>query len=157
MNEDRVHSDFILHINIDIMKIKHLIKIFLILSFVFKGIKDVDLNINSKFNRINSKNFIFVSTDGVTLRIMEGNVGEMNIGFEKYNDTIYIFDEVIDKTDECWDFTIYFFECAEYIKINGKTYWVEFSNESIKNPNKEKCFEHLNYFNEHNTFEVIKI
>lgn len=48
------------------------------------------------------------------------------------------------------------FSCGEYVKINGKTYKVYISS-YLDNPNYNKCLKYLNYFNEHNKLELVKI
>lgn len=141
----------------DNMKTKILIILtlilFLTLCFVSaKNINEIGFNVSSELKPVKGAVGLHFNNSDVYFSISEQNSKKMSEGFGKYNNTVYISNNTINGTVK----TI-IFAYGEYIKIGGKTYWVEVSNANLQNPNYEKCLEVLRYFNEHNTFEPVPV
>jgi len=132
------------------------------------NLEDMNFNISSEFKPVEDAQglqFTDESND-IRIRIFDDKIGEWEDGFSKYNETVYIYNETMGgETNEIGDSglttetpSVVMFNYAEYIKIDGKTYWVEIGSDSVgEEPNYEKILEDLDYFNEHNNFEPVPI
>ena len=127
---------------------------------------NINFNISSGFKHVDDASGLQFTdeSNGVCIRILDENK-KWEDGFTKYNETVYVYNKTIggeqQKFEEL-DTTIKspavnMFSYGEYIKIDGKKLWVEFSNDLDvdKEPNYDKILESLKYFNEHNKFESV--
>lgn len=131
-------------------------------STLATDIKNIDFNISSEFKPIDDAEGLQFEDEinEIRLRIFDdepkGSIDDMNSGFDKYNDTVYINNETMTIGDPQYStITNHMFSYGEYIKIDGKLYWVEVSSDNMENPNYDMCLKHLEYFNEHNNFEFV--
>lgn len=132
-----------------------------------KDIKDIGFNVSSELKPTNGDGLQFEDNEGNYLRIFENAVEDVNSSkyYKKYNETVFMFNESMGgdsindaKGNEMSKMPISIqFGYGEYIKIDGKTYCVDISAGNMKNPNYEKVLEYFNYFNEHNSFESVKL
>ncbi len=146
------------------MKTKILIMCGLMLIFFIglvsaSNIENVGFNVSSEFKPIDDAVGLQFKDDvnQIHIRIMDEDsksegIDKMNSGFTKYDGAISIFNE----SDKVGSIDTYTFSCGEFVKLNGKKYWVEVSSDDIENPNYDKCLENLYYLNEHNHFEPIE-
>ena len=155
------------------MNKKRILLCLIILAIVFSSccvvsagnLNDVKFNVSSEFKPIeDAAGLQFVDeSNNIRIRIFDENK-DWQAGAEKYNDTVYwknstTIQEGTNVGDmKTSDSKLYDCFYGEYVKYNGKTYWVEVSNENpTKEPNYDKVLECLNYFNEHNSVEHVKI
>ena len=127
------------------------------------NIENVGFNVSSEFKKIDDAVGYQLkdNANDIRIRIMDDEsrsdgISNMNEGYEKISDTIYMFNESLEVGNYPYSKTTHSFSYGEFIKVDGKRYWVEVSSDDIENPNYDKCWEYLEYFNEHNTFEPIK-
>ena len=154
------------------MKVKVIISVLMLLLFIgissATDIMDVGFNVSSEFKIVDDADGLqFIDEyNKVRIRIFDGDdIGKMASGFKPYNETTFIFNEsnggepITDAKGNVMSSmpVTYIFAYGEYIKIDGKKYWVEASNEDYRNADYDKILESLDYFNEHNTFETIKV
>ena len=110
------------------------------------------VNVSSELKPTDGDDLQFEDNNGICLRIIDENLGNMNNGFSKHNNTIFMFNESRSKGS----LEIHSFAYGEYIKIDEKKYWIEVSDHR-NNPDYEKCLEYLEYFNKHNNFEYVDV
>ena len=132
-----------------------------------KDIKDIGFNVSSELKPTNGDGLQFEDSAGNHFRIFENAVEDMNSSkhYIKYNETVFMFNQSIGgnsitdaKGNEMDKMPVnIYFGYGEYIKIDGKTYCVDISAGNMKNPDYEKVLEYFNYFNEHNSFESVKL
>ena len=141
------------------MKTKIVIGILLLIFFIgvvsASNLEDMNFNIPSGFEKVddavglqyvdNSKN--------VRIRIFDDEMDKWDNGFEKYNETVLVSDETMKIGNQ----NTYALAYGEFIKIDGKEYWVEVSNEDIVERNEGNCLETLDYFNQHNSFDPVEV
>lgn len=128
--------------------------IILFIETASASMEEIGFNVSSEFEHTDGAGLQFLDEDVSRIRIFDGwDIDKYSKGFTKYNETVYIF----NKSSEMGKSVIYQFALGEYIIIDGKKYWVEVNSEDIENPNYEKCLEYLDYFNEHNNFELVKV
>lgn len=138
------------------MKTKTLLTLLVLIFFMGSvsatNLEDMNFNIPSGFEKVDGAEglqFVDESKD-VRIRIFDSDLHKYDNGFEEYNETVLVFDE----STPLGDYDMYYtFVYGEYIKIDGKEYWVEVGNDDIKDRNADNCLETLEYFNEHNNFE----
>ena len=125
--------------------------IFLVSIVTAANVEDMDFNVPSGFEHVDdAEGLQFVDDiNKIRIRIFDADDNDWDSGYEKYNETVVVMDE----TSTLGDYTIYTLSYGEFIKIDGKEYWVEISSDDLENRNAEKCLDTLEYFNEHNSFE----
>ena len=120
---------------------------------------DVNFNVSSEFKQVtDAEGLQFVDDEnGIRIRIFDDMATKWESGFDKHNDTVYKYREVIGADSNPQK--IISFDYGEYIKIDGKQYWVEIGNDrgAGEGADYDKILECLEYFNEHNSFEPVKI
>lgn len=131
------------------------------------NLEDMKFNVPTGFEKIDdAAGLQFVDeSKGVRIRIFDDEMDKWDDGFTQYNETVLISNETIggDSITDAQGNELskmpksYLLAYGEYIKINGKEYWVEVSNDDISEQNAENCLETLKYFNEHNTFEPVEV
>ncbi len=77
------------------------------------------LNKNLKIENTNQK--LFWMKNNIVLRILDKNLDNQNSGFTKYNETVYVANDSMAVGNE----QLIMFTYGEYIKIDGKKYWVD--------------------------------
>ena len=128
---------------------------------------DMNFNVSSEFKPIDDVAGLQYEdkSNDIRIRIFDDELDKWKDGYSKYNDTVYVYNETIggeeiefEELDETITSTkVIMFNYGEYIKIDGKTYWVEIGSDSVnKEPKYDQILECLEYFNEHNNFESIK-
>lgn len=132
-----------------------------------KNIEDIGFNVSSELKPTDGDGLQFEDSEGNHFRIFENTVEDVNSSkyYVKYNETVFMFNDSTggDSINDAngnemakMPVTIYF-GYGEYIKIDEKTYCVDISAGNLKNPNYEKVLDYFNYFNEHNSFEPVKL
>ncbi len=139
------------------MKTKILISIILVIFFICTvsatDIKDMNFNVSSELQpQDDAVGLGFLDENNIVLRILDKNLDDQNSGFTKYNKTVYSYNDSMAVGDE----QLLMFTYGEYIKIDGKKYWVDVTYYGAE-PNYDKCLEYLEYFNEHNNFEPVEV
>ena len=144
--------------------ISALVLIFFIGVVSATNLEDIGFNVSSELKLRDGQGLQFGDSHGNTFIIAEKDLENLDSEYKKFNETTYIFNESIggnsitdangNKMDKMP--VKHTFSYGEFIKINGKTYKVYIMSNS-DNPDYNKCLEYLNYFNEHNYFESVKI
>ena len=141
-----------------------LVLIFFISAVSSTNLQDIGFNVSSELKQHDGDGLQFEDGTGDSFIIVEKQLERLDSEYKKYNETTYIFNESFGgdsindaKGNEMGKMPVkHSFSCGEYVKINGKTYKVYISSYS-DNPNYNKCLKYLNYFNEHNKLELVKI
>lgn len=144
------------------------VAIFASVSFISaKDIEDIGFNVSSELEPTDGDGLQFEDADGNYFRIFENAVEDVNASkyYVKYNETVFMFNTTMGGNsitdadgNEIGKMPVTtYFGYGEYIKIDGKTYCVDISAGNMQNPDYEKVLEYFNYFNEHNSFESVKL
>ena len=141
-----------------------LVLIFFISAVSSTNLQDIGFNVSSELKQHDGDGLQFEDGTGDSFIIVEKQLEHLDSEYKKYNETTYIFNESFGgdsindaKGNEMGKMPVkHSFSCGEYVKINGKTYKVYISSYS-DNPNYNRCLKYLNYFNEHNKLELVKI
>lgn len=132
-----------------------------------KDIEDIGFNVSAELKPTDGDGLQFEDNQGNHFRIFENTVEDVNSSkyYVMFNETVFMFNQTMGGNsindgngNEMGKMPVTtYFGYGEYIKIDGKTYCVDISAGNLKNPNYEKVLEYFNYFNEHNSFESIKL
>lgn len=140
------------------MKTKIIISILLLILFICAvsatDLKDMNFDVSPELGEPDDTAGLgFLDEENnIVFRILDKNLDNQDSGFTKYNDTVLVSNSSMPVGDE----KLIMFAYGEYIKIDGKTYWVDVTATG-ENPNYDKCLEYLDYFNIHNDFEPVEV
>lgn len=150
------------------MKSKIIISILVLIFFIgvvsSSNIEDIGFNISSELKPNGGNGFQLEDGKGNTFIISEKELSNLDSEYKKYNETTYIYNESIvgeslvgsNGKELAPAPSTQIFSYGEFIKVDGKTYEVLVRG-NFDNPDYNKCLEYLNYFNEHNKVELVKI